>query len=41
MAGKPDDPTRKQIDEAFLDVMRRGLELASDACRESGLSVRL
>jgi hypothetical protein len=37
VAGKPDDPTRKQIDEAFLDVMRRSLELASDACRESAL----
>jgi hypothetical protein len=37
VAGKPVDPTRKEIDEAFLDVMRRSLELACDACQESAL----
>jgi hypothetical protein len=37
VAGKPDDSSRKEIDEAFLDVMRRSLELASDACQESAL----
>lgn len=30
-------PARPEIDELFLDVMTRTLDLASDACRESAL----
>lgn len=37
VAGKPKNPTRQQMDEMFLEVMRRTLDLASDACRESAL----
>jgi hypothetical protein len=35
--GKPKDPMRRERNGAFLDVMRRSLELPSDACRESAL----
>jgi hypothetical protein len=37
VSGKPDDPSREEMDEAFLEVMRRTLDLSSDACRESAL----
>lgn len=37
IAGAPDDPVRAEVDEAFLDVMGRMLDLPSDACQESAL----
>ncbi len=35
--GKPGDPTTREMHEALFDVMRRILDLSSDACRESAL----
>lgn len=35
--GKPDDPTRKEMDQAILQVMESTLQLDSIACRESAL----
>ena len=35
--GKPDDPSRKELDEAILQVMESTLQLDSIACRESAL----
>jgi len=37
IAGAPDDPTRTEVDEAFLEVMDRLLDLPSEACQESAL----
>ena len=35
--GRPDDPARREIDDACLGVMERTLDLDSIACRESAL----
>jgi hypothetical protein len=35
--GKPNDPSRKEMDEAILQVMESTLQLDSIACRESAL----
>jgi hypothetical protein len=35
--GKPDDPARKKLDEAILQVMDSTLQVDSIACRESAL----
>lgn len=35
--GRPDDPSRREIDDACLGVMERTLDLDSIACRESAL----
>jgi hypothetical protein len=37
ISGKPDDPARKELDEAILQVMESTLRLDSIACRESAL----
>ena len=37
IAGKPDDPARRQLDQAILKVMESTLQLDSIACRESAL----
>jgi hypothetical protein len=37
IAGKPDDPARRQLDQAILQIMESTLRLDSIACRESAL----
>jgi hypothetical protein len=37
VSGKPGDPSREEMDKAFLEVMRRPLDLSPDACWESAL----
>ncbi len=37
ICGEPEKPDRAELDVACLDVMRRILDLSSDACRESAL----
>ena len=37
IAGKPDDPARRQLDQAILKVMESTLQLDSIACHESAL----
>jgi hypothetical protein len=37
ITGRPDDPKRKEFDQAILRVMKSTLQLDSTACRESAL----
>jgi hypothetical protein len=37
ISGKPDDPARRELDDAILQVMESTLQLDSLACRESAL----
>ena len=37
ISGKPDDPTRREFDEAILQIMESTLQLDSVPCRESAL----
>jgi hypothetical protein len=37
LAGQPDDPSHKEMDQAFLEVMEGALRLDAIACQESAL----
>jgi len=37
IGGRPDDPARRELDEAILQVMESTLQLHSIPCRESAL----